>query len=197
MSTEIFMHSHSPSPRRIYIKQFAMRHYLTQVFETEPQQGQTEALPSLNYRCSSADKESKLSFPHNIWCESLQHLYLHFDISRHIMFNFFVWDGTVRKTPGQGLSLCCSLQGLRKRSLGWQNGGGEKGSNFGFQLLEAPRLKKQKEIKINFIKTVMRFNPTTWSFVFNYYDQLQTSDKNYIVLFKSIFKLNHICFLSN
>lgn len=48
------------------------------------------------------------------------------------MFNFFVWDGTGRKTPGQGLSLCCSLQGLRKRSLGWQNGGGEKGSNFGF-----------------------------------------------------------------
>lgn len=144
MSTEIFMHSHSPSPRRIYIKQLAMRHYLMQVFETEPQQGQTEALPSLNYRCSSADKESKLSFP-IIYDVSHCSICIYTLISPGIScLIFFVWDGTGSKTPGQGVSFCCALHGLRKRSLGWQNGGGEKGSNFGFQLLEALRLKKNK-----------------------------------------------------
>lgn len=94
--------------------------------ETEPQQGQTEALPSLNYCCSSASKSSKPYFPIR---EPLQHLYLHFCISRHIVFNFLL-GMDLGKKPGRirSYSICCSLQGLRKRGLDWQSGGGGKGS---------------------------------------------------------------------
>lgn len=84
--------------------------------ETEPQQGHTEALPSLNYCCSSASKSSKPYFPIR---KPLQHLYLHFCISRHIVFNFLLgMDLGKKPQQDQELQYLLFFAGIKEERTG-------------------------------------------------------------------------------